>query len=127
MERNSSLFQSIDLAYINLVSNGDILLKELIIQTLLDEVNEQQEALQKHCINENWTETRSPIRRLKTLYAFTGNEYLAAHLGELVQMLQDTPPSKQKVVLSLERLQVTWLKVVEELAMARDEVKMCVF
>lgn len=88
MESTITTHQFIDLNYINLMADGDELMKGLMLEMLLDEVPREIEKLYQFYSYEEWDELRRVSHKMKIMLAFLGNELFSSTNREIEHILR---------------------------------------
>ncbi len=77
MNKTQNIPKLIDLSYLDLMADGDELLKKLMLEMLLDEFPAEIQKMQELYKLESWRELRGVSHRMKTTLSFIGNEPLS--------------------------------------------------
>lgn len=77
MNETKNIPKLIDLSYLDLMADGDELLKKLMLEMLLDEFPAEIQKMQELYKLESWRELRGVSHRMKTTLSFIGNELLS--------------------------------------------------
>lgn len=77
MNETQSIPKLIDLSYLDLMADGDELLKKLMLEMLLDEFPTEIQKMQELYKLESWRELRGVSHRMKTTLSFIGNKLLS--------------------------------------------------
>ncbi len=114
MESTVTVYQYIDLNYIELMAGEDELMKQLMLEMLLDELPRELDKLYEHYEYQEWDELRRVSHKLKIVFAFLGNDLLSSANRELEQLLRfRTGLEKLPELITI--IQKIYPKVLEEL------------
>ncbi len=97
----------IDLSYLDLMADGDKLLKQLMLEMLLEELPTEIEKMIAYYESKSWRELRGVSHRMKTTLSFIGNETLSktnAHIEYYVKHeihLDELPSLIEKIQILL--------------------------
>lgn len=76
MESQNPQPQYIDLAYLDLMSDGDLDMKRMMLELLFEEPKEEIQKMKRLCTASDWEELSKVSHKMKSTLAFVGNETL---------------------------------------------------
>ncbi len=114
MEPNNGAPKYIDLSYMELMSDGDVEMKRLMLELLFEEPLEEIKKMRVLATNENWTDLKSVSHKMKSTLAFVGNDELTDTNKEIEKIaMQVSDISKLPTLIAF--LQETYEKALVEL------------
>lgn len=67
----------INLSYLNLMADGDLKMKKLMLEMLLKEIPSELSKMQQFYQQHNWSDLRRASHKMKTTLSFIGNQSLS--------------------------------------------------
>ena len=114
MEPNNGAPKYIDLSYMELMSDGDVEMKRLMLELLFEEPLEEIKKMHVLCTNKNWTELKSVSHKMKSTLAFVGNDELTNTNKEIEKIaMENSDVNKLPALITF--LQETYEKALIEL------------
>jgi HPt (histidine-containing phosphotransfer) domain-containing protein len=86
-------FRFIDLSYLDLMSDGDMEMKQTMIEMLLEEIPEEMEKMKVLHQDANWKELREVSHKMKSTLAFVGNH----EMTEANKTIEDIAKAEQNL------------------------------
>ncbi len=71
-----SSYASIDLSYLDLMSDGDVDMKKMMLEMLLDEIPQEISKMKQLLTASNWKDLRQVSHKMKSTLSFVGNDIL---------------------------------------------------
>ena len=114
MEPNNGTPKYIDLSYMELMSDGDIEMKRLMLELLFEEPLEEIKKMQKLYSSENWTDLKAVSHKMKSTLAFVGNDELT-NTNKAIEKISMENSGMNKLPALITLLQETYEKALVEL------------
>ncbi|MEM8907909.1 MAG: Hpt domain-containing protein [Bacteroidota bacterium] len=73
---NDKDYAYIDLAYLEMMSDGDVDMKQVMLDMLLEELPQEMEKMSNLLTQADWNELGSVSHKMKSTLAFVGNEQM---------------------------------------------------
>lgn len=107
-------YKYINLDYLDLMSDGDIDMKKVMIEMLLGEIPVEIEKLQQCQQEADWNQLKEVSHKLKSTLAFVGNPNMTSS-NERIEEIAKTETGLQELPALISSLQSIYPSVLEEL------------
>lgn len=112
-----STYQYINLDYLNLMTDGDDDMKQVMLDMLFEELPQELEKMRQLHEEQHWDELKAVSHKMKSTLAFVGNEQMTTANSQIEAILKDGLDKEQLGDL-LHTLETYHPKVISELKAA---------
>lgn len=114
MEQHNQPPQYIDLSYMDLMSDGDVDMKRMMLELLFDEPKEEIQKMKRLCTAADWDELSKVSHKMKSTLAFVGNDTLT-QTNKQVEQAAKTQTDLDQISAWLDTLEDLFGKALVEL------------
>ena len=113
--------QFIDLAYLELMSDGDDDMKKTMLEMLLEELPEEIEKMSKLTAAQNWEELSGVSHKMKSTLSFVGYEAMTEMNKEL-ELLSKHQENPKRMAVLMKQLEEKLAEVMPEIQAEFDQL-----
>lgn len=118
---NVNTYSHIDLSYLELMADGDLDMKKMMLEMLLTELPEELSKMRTLADAEDWEALKSVSHKMKSTLSYVGNEMMTNSNGEIELYTKDNF-NLEKIPALMHTLEVQFKAVFPELQQEFDKL-----